>query len=150
MFTLIRKALLVVFLRSLSYGLCSKKTTKDNHVIYVNNQLLTQETSIRYLGIQIDSNLKWKIRIKCILEKVKRCVGILSKLLYYSNSKTLVDLYCVLVVYPFLTQFTVSQRGATRIKLHCNPFLYYKRKLLESLPSLAFFEHSKSRSSFEA
>lgn len=107
-FTLIRKVLLVVFLRSLSVcGLCSKKTTEDSHVIYVNNQVLTRETSIRCLAIYIDSNLNWKSRINCILKKVKRSVGILFKLLYYLNSKTLVDLQCAFV-YPSLTYCIVA------------------------------------------
>lgn len=57
---------------------------------------------MRYRGIYIDSNLNWKSHINYIAKKVKRSIGILSKLRYYLNSKTLLDLYYALV-YPFLT-----------------------------------------------
>ena len=69
--------------------------------LFINNQSLTEEHSNRYLGIYIDSNLNWKSHINYIAKKVKRSIGTLSKLRYYLNSKTLLDLHYALV-YPFL------------------------------------------------
>ena len=67
---------------------------------FINNQSLTEENSIRYLGIYIDSNLNGKSHINYTAKKVERSIGTLSKLRYYLNSKTLLDLYYALV-YPF-------------------------------------------------
>jgi len=71
-------------------------------MLSIDNHLLTQEFSIRYLGIYIDSHLRWKSHIYYIAKKVKRSVGILSKLCYYLNNKTLLDLGYALID-PFLS-----------------------------------------------
>ena len=81
-----------------------QKKLPKSVTLFINNQSLTEENSIRYLGIYIDSNLNWKSHISYIAKKVKRSIGTLSKLRYYLNSKTLLDLYYALV-YPFLTYF---------------------------------------------
>ena len=57
------------------------------------------ENSIKYLGIMIDSHLNWKSRVNYISMKIKRNIGILSKLRHYV--KTLTNLFYSLI-YPFL------------------------------------------------
>jgi len=88
------------------------------------------------------------VLLKCILEKVKRCVGILSKLLYYSNSKTLVDLYCALVVCPFLIYSFIAWDNTYHTTLQ--PLFILQKKAIRIISFSSFFEHSKSRSSFDA
>ena len=56
---------------------------------------------IKYVGLMIDSNLNWKCQINCIAKKIKRSIGIISKLRHYVGQKILVNLYYALV-YPFL------------------------------------------------
>ena len=58
---------------------------------------LNQEFSIKYLGIIIDSNLSWKSQVSYIAKKIKRNIGILSKLRYYVNLDILVKLYYALI-----------------------------------------------------
>ena len=55
----------------------------------------------------IDSNLSWKSQVSYIAKKIKRNIGILSKLCYYVNSDILVELYYALI-YPFLTYGLIS------------------------------------------
>ena len=55
----------------------------------------------------IDSNLSWKSQVSYIAKKIKRNIGILSKLRYYVNSDILVKLYYALI-YPFLTYGLIS------------------------------------------
>ena len=50
----------------------------------------------------IDSNLSWKSQVSYIARKIKRNIGIFSKLRYYVNSDILIELYYALL-YPFLT-----------------------------------------------
>ena len=57
------------------------------------------ENSIKYLGIMIDSRLNWKSQVNYISKKIKRNIGILSKLRHYV--KTLTNLFYSLI-YPFL------------------------------------------------
>ena len=54
----------------------------------------------------IDSNLSWKSQVSYIAKKIKRNIGILSKLRYYVNSDILVELYAL--IYPFLTYGLIS------------------------------------------
>ena len=58
---------------------------------------LNQEFSIKYLGIIIDSNLSWKSQVSYIAKKIKRNIGILSKLRYYVNFDILVKVYYALI-----------------------------------------------------
>ena len=63
---------------------------------------LNQEFSIKYLGIIIDSNLSWKSQVSYIAKKIKRNIGILSKLRYYVNLDILAKLYYALINISFL------------------------------------------------
>ena len=58
---------------------------------------INQEFSIKYLRIIIDSNLSWKSQVSYIAKKIKRNIGILSKLRYYVNLDILVKLYYALI-----------------------------------------------------
>ena len=58
---------------------------------------LNQEFSVKYLGIIIDSNLSWKSQVSYIAKKIKRNIGILSKLRYYVNLDILAKLYYALI-----------------------------------------------------
>lgn len=49
----------------------------------------------------IDSNLSWKKKVACVLKKVRRGIGILSKIRYYITKDILKSLYYKLI-YPFL------------------------------------------------
>ena len=73
-----------------------------NFQLTLNGKQLQQESCIKYLGILIDSNLNWKPQIAYIAKKIKRSVGILSKLRHYVNIDILINLYYSLI-YPFLT-----------------------------------------------
>ena len=68
----------------------------------LNGKQLKQDSCIKYLGVLIDSNLNWKPQIAYITKKIKRSIGILSKLGYYVNTDILTNLYYSLI-YPFLT-----------------------------------------------
>ena len=106
--------------------------------LFINNQSLTEEHSIRYLGIYIDSNLNWKRHINYIAKKVKRSIGTLSKLRYYLNSKTLLDLYYALVsifniLYNSLGQY-LSNFFATS---YC-----FAKKAIRIITFSSFFENT--------
>ena len=62
---------------------------------------IKQEKFIKYLGPHIDSHLSWKFHISYISKKIKRCIGILSKIRYFVSQQVLVQLYCTLI-YRFL------------------------------------------------
>ena len=74
------------------------------------------------------ANLNWKKQIALISNKIKRSIGILSKLRYYVNLEVLIKLYYSLV-YPFLIYAIVAWGNTyhTNIK----PFLILQKKSSE-------------------
>ena len=70
-------------------------------ILEINEKHLKREFSIKYLGIFIDSHLNWKSQVTYIVKKINRSIGVISKLRYYMNRNTLINLYTALI-YPFL------------------------------------------------
>lgn len=50
---------------------------------------MNKKTHIRYLGIYIDEQLNWETQIKHVSNKIAKNLGIILKLRYYTNLKTL-------------------------------------------------------------
>ena len=67
----------------------------------LNNKQLKREYCIKYLGILIDSHLSWKPQVDFVVKKIRRSIGILSKLRHYIDLSILLKLYYALI-YPFL------------------------------------------------
>ena len=106
-------------LNNIYIWLCANKLSlnidKSNFVIFhppqkkliqdvkltINRKELTREYSIKYLGIFIDSHLNWKSHLNYIAKKIKRSIGILSKIHYFTNLNVSINLYYTLI-YPFL------------------------------------------------
>lgn len=61
--------------------------------ISIHGNLIQTVTSVRYLGIILDSHLSWKPHITSICKKLSPSIGILSKLKYYLPSRILKMLY---------------------------------------------------------
>ena len=79
--------------------------------LIISNREIMQERFIKYLGLLIDSHLSWKYHILHISKKIKRCIGILSKIRHSVTDLVLVQLYYSLI-YPFLT-YSVITWGTT-------------------------------------
>ena len=73
-----------------------------NPNLFLNKVVLMQEKYVKYLGIYIDSHLNGKTHVHNVSEKVKRSIGILSKVRYYVTLEILLQLHYSLI-YPFLT-----------------------------------------------
>jgi hypothetical protein len=110
-----------------------------NVELKLNDKLLKQEKCIKYLGIFIDSNLSWKAHINHICMKIKRSVGILSKLRYYVNTDILCNLYYALI-YPLLIYGIVSWGNTYQTTLQ--PIIVLQKKALRIITFSKFQEPS--------
>ena len=77
-----------------------KKTTYQVN-LSLHNCSLKQESSTKYLGVLIDENLNWKSHVSHIKSKIKRGVGVISKLRHTVTKSILLNLYYSLI-YPYL------------------------------------------------
>ena len=104
----------------------STKKISCDFQLTLENKCVNQEKCIKYLGVFIDSRLSWKSQIQYILTKIKRSVGILSKIRYYGNINVLSNLYYALI-YPFLIYGIIAWGNTYSTTLQ--PPLFYGKEL---------------------
>ena len=74
----------------------------------------------------IDSNLNWKERVDCVVKKIRRSVGILSKIRYYVTKEILLSLYHALI-YSFII-YSLLAWGNTHESTIKPTFILQKRQ----------------------
>jgi len=137
-----------------------QKKTQYSVKLFINGEGIKQVNTIKYLGIYIDSHLNWKAHVSYIAKKIKRCIGVLSKIRYFVNISVLIQLYYSMI-FPFLSygiitwgntyQTTLNslitiQKKAMRImtfsdyKAHSSP-LFFRLKILKFL-DLIFIQNA--------
>lgn len=73
---------------------------KSFHV-NINNNKVSQCSSVKYLGVHIDEKLTFKTHIEILSTKISKTIGIIAKLRHYSDLKTVRQVYYALI-YPHL------------------------------------------------
>ena len=77
-------------------------STLENISLAIDSIPISKVNVANFLGIQIDSDLKWDIHINNIKTKISKCIGILYKLRFHVASSVLFTLYNSLVL-PYLS-----------------------------------------------
>ena len=101
--------------------------------------IIELETTVEYLGLIIDNNLKFTYHIQTITKKVSRNVGIFYRLKNYVPARVLLNLYYSLV-YPYLLYGNVAW-GGTNIQ-HLTPLLVLQKKIVRIITGSEFLAHS--------
>ena len=81
---------------------CRDMSTLENISLAIDSIPISKVNVVNFLGIQIDSDLKWDVHINNIKSKISKCIGILYKLRFHVPSSVLVTLYNSLVL-PYLS-----------------------------------------------
>ena len=71
------------------YGKTKKKTLE----IKINNTVVEEKTSTKYLGTFIDTHLKWDIQIQHIKTKLAKGIGMISRIRYYVDKACLQKMF---------------------------------------------------------
>ena len=116
-----------------------QKKVNDPIKLYVNNTLLEEKNHVKYLGIMMDNNLNWKSHATYIAKKIKRSIGILSKLRYYVTLDTLISLYFALL-YPFLI-YGILIWGNT-YPTNIKPLFILQKRAIRLITFSKFDEHT--------
>lgn len=116
-----------------------QKKINNKVELNISDKSLKQDTCIKYLGILIDANLGWKPHIDYIAKKIKRGVGVLSKIRYYVSTSILVNLYYALIN-PFLIYSMITWGSTYPSTLQ--PLCVLQRKTLRIMTFSKFDEHS--------
>ena len=65
--------------------------------LHLNNELIKPIEAAKYLGITLDSQLKFDIYISKLLTKISRSIGVMSKIRHYLPKTVLLNLYFALI-----------------------------------------------------
>ena len=74
-----------------------KKTVNNMINIHINNSQICQKDKVKYLGVVIDENLKWKPHIHELITGLSKSVGMLYHLKKYLSINNLKLVYHSLV-----------------------------------------------------
>ena len=78
-----------------------RKQIPNNHnSIIIDNMIIPQVTTTKFLGVHIDCHLKWNIHINAISKKIAKNIGIIRRISSVLPTHILFNLYYTLV-YPY-------------------------------------------------
>ena len=86
------------------------------HILFGDRELNRAHT-VKYLGVLLDENLKFKSHINKVFGVISRHIGIMSRAIYLLNQKLLLMLYNALIL-PYLTYCTCIWGPNYRTTLH--------------------------------
>ena len=103
--------------------------------VKIDGNAINEVQSVKYLGVEFDSNLTWKPHISQLSLKLSKTVGVLSKIRYFVDSDVLVMLYYALIfsflnygietwglTYPsYLKPISIIQKKCIRIMTFSEP-----------------------------
>ena len=121
--------------------------------LFINNQVIKRQSSIKFLGIILDENLSWKEHLKLTESKVAQNIGLIYKAKPYLNKDSLLALYfsyihsyinCANLVWgstnrTYLRKINSQQNHALRL-IHNKNRLYHSKELFESCEILNVYK----------
>ena len=104
--------------------------------LILNGETISQETDCKYLGVTLDSQMKFQIHVNDVVNKMKRALGIFTRAAQFVDTGTQITLYNTLIL-PHLDYCSTVWSGsigkgdlgrlqkiqnrAMRTILHCHP-----------------------------
>ena len=108
------------------FSLSNQKLCYSSNVM-INGVTVTKVSHIQFLGIIIDSHLKWKNHVQYIRSKISKGLGILCKARKLLQRSTLITLYYSFI-YPYLT-YCIEIWGSANSTVLSSLFKVQKRAI---------------------
>ena len=84
--------------------------------LFINNQVIKRQSSIKFLGILLDENLSWKEHLKLTENKVANNIGLTYKAKPYLNKDSLLVLY-FFYIHSYINYANLVWRSTNRTYL---------------------------------
>src|SRR6218665_1633999 len=80
--------------------------------LYINNSLLSQISSTKFLGVVIDQHLTWKDHISLMTNKISKNIDVIARIRHLLPTTILISLYYTLI-FPYLISYCNIVWGAS-------------------------------------
>ena len=120
------------------FGLRKKRIITDE-VLYINNEIITNVKSTKFLGVMIDCKMSWAEHIHYIKCKISKGVGILCKARKVLKRSTLLCLYYSFI-YPYFIYCIEVWGGAC--DTHISSLYILQKKILRIIQSASYKAHT--------
>ena len=122
-----------------NYQIYSKTKIGDLNIV-LNGITIERKSSIKYLGVLVDENLKWNSHINGVAALVGRNIGVMGRAKHYLTSKQLLLLYNALVL-PHLNYCLII--WGINYETVLNKILVLQKRAVRMIDKKPFFHHSK-------
>ena len=96
------------------------KTRQRNLKVHLNNDIIENVHSFKYLGITIDANLKWKIHIDTVYRKVCSSIAIMRRIKPFVPKGSLITIYNTMILphidYAIITWSHCGETNLNRLQ----------------------------------
>ena len=117
----------------------SNRKVSNVRSIELHNEPLEHVSSVRFLGVELDENLKFNLHINNISQKISKNTGMIRKIKEFIPNDTLINLYHSLVE-PYLYYCSLIFGGA--FQSHINTLEVAQRKCVRVVGNQPYNAHS--------
>ncbi|KAJ8026573.1 hypothetical protein HOLleu_31449 [Holothuria leucospilota] len=114
---------------------------KHGFNIVINNVNLQNASSVKFLGVFVDSKLTWNDHISHLCSQVEKGVGIIGRLKHILPKNVIRSIYLTLV-YPHLSYCSLSWSGTSKTSL--NKLTVLQKRAIRQISSLAPRDHTST------
>jgi len=108
--------------------------------IFLNNKIVSFCNEVKFLGLIVDSKLKFTSHILAISNKISRNLGIFYKIRHFVDKKILLKLYYAFV-YPYLIYCNVIWGGTNAV--HLNLIIKMQKRIIRIIHHEAYRSHTR-------
>ena len=83
------------------YQIYRKSKSNPNITVQIDNTIIEKKSTVKYLGVLIDDDLKFTSHINNVTNTVSRNVGLICKIRYFLETKQLLQLYNAIIL-PYI------------------------------------------------
>ena len=108
--------------------------------VYIGKDIVQTVTKTTFLGVVIDYKLTWKEHIHKLCNKISKGIGLIKKVRYKLQRKTLLNLYFTFIQ-PYLTYCNVVWGNAAQ--MHLKQLLVLQKRVLRIIYNAKYMESTK-------
>ena len=130
---------LIINLSKTHLMLFTTRTRPETISIQAKGQLINEIKEVKFLGVILDSDMKWNSHIEHISKKISKSVSILKMLKFTFPSNVLKNIYFSLI-YPYFTYCNLVWGSA--VSTHTDILVKLQKKAVRSISKVGYLDHT--------